>query len=45
MKKFFKAKQLIKSMVQNDYLPGIYTKHHRVELERELMPYMHVDEF
>ena len=26
-------------------LPGIYTKHHRVELERELMPYMHVDEF
>ena len=26
-------------------LPGIYTKHHRVELERELMPYMHTDEF
>ena len=26
-------------------LPGIYTKHHRVELERELMPYMHMDEF
>ena len=26
-------------------LPGIYTKHHRVELERELMPYMHIDEF
>ena len=26
MKKFFKAKQLIKSMVQNDYLPGIYKK-------------------
>ncbi len=26
-------------------LPGIYTKHHRVELERELMPYMHVEEF
>ena len=22
-------------------LPGIYTKHHRVELEKELMPYMH----
>jgi len=22
-------------------LPGIYTKHHREELERELMPYMH----
>lgn len=26
-------------------LPGIYTKHHRVELEKELMPYMHIDEF
>ena len=26
-------------------LPGIYTKHHRLELERELMPYMHIDEF
>ena len=26
-------------------LPGIYTKHHRAELERELMPYMHTDEF
>ena len=26
-------------------LPGIYTKHHRVELERELMPYMHMDEY
>ena len=26
-------------------LPGIYTKHHRVELERELMPYMHIGEF
>ncbi len=26
-------------------LPGIYTKHHRVELERELMQYMHTDEF
>ena len=26
-------------------LPGIYTRHHRVELERELMAYMHTDEF
>ena len=26
-------------------LPGIYTKHHRLELEKELMPYMHTDEF
>lgn len=26
-------------------LPGIYTKHHRVELEKELMQYMHTDEF
>ena len=26
-------------------LPGIYTKHHRVELEKELMPYMHISEF
>ena len=26
-------------------LPGIYTKHHRVEMERELMSYMHTDEF
>lgn len=26
-------------------LPGIYTKHHRVELEKELMPYMHIEEF
>ena len=26
-------------------LPGIYTKHHRIELERELMPYMHIGEF
>ncbi len=26
-------------------LPGIYTRHHRVELERELMPYMHIGEF
>ena len=26
-------------------LPGIYTKHHRQEFERELMPYMHIDEF
>lgn len=26
-------------------LPGIYTKHHRVEFERELMPYMHIEEF
>lgn len=26
-------------------LPGIYTKHHRVEMEKELMAYMHVDEF
>lgn len=26
-------------------LPGIYTKHHRVELEKELMPYMHIGEF
>ena len=25
-------------------LPGIYTLHHRVELERELMPYMHIEE-
>ena len=25
-------------------LPGIYTKHHRIELERELMPYMHIGE-
>lgn len=22
-------------------LPGIYTKHHRIELEKELLPYMH----
>ncbi len=26
-------------------LPGIYTKHHRVELEKELMPYMHIEDF
>ena len=26
-------------------LPGIYTKHHRVELEKELMPYMHTEDF
>ena len=26
-------------------LPGIYTRHHRAELERELMSYMHIDEF
>ena len=26
-------------------LPGIYTKHHRKELERELKPFMHVNEF
>lgn len=26
-------------------LPGIYTKHHRIEMERELMSYMHIDEF
>ncbi|MBQ6456782.1 MAG: pyridoxal-phosphate dependent enzyme [Mogibacterium sp.] len=26
-------------------LPGIYTKHHRIELEKELMPYMHIGEF
>ena len=26
-------------------LPGIYTKHHRVEMERELKDYMHVGEF
>lgn len=26
-------------------LPGIYTKHHRIELEKELMPYMHTGEF
>ena len=26
-------------------LPGIYTKHHRVEMEKELMPFMHTDEF
>ena len=26
-------------------LPGIYTRHHRVELEKELMPYMHIGEF
>lgn len=25
--------------------PGIYTKHHRVEFERELMSFMHTDEF
>jgi len=25
-------------------LPGIYTKHHRVELERELMQYMHIED-
>lgn len=25
-------------------LPGIYTLHHRVEFERELMPYMHIEE-
>lgn len=25
-------------------LPGIYTLHHRVELERELMPYMHIED-
>ncbi len=25
--------------------PGIYTKHHRVEFERELLPYMHIHEF
>ena len=25
-------------------LPGIYTKHHRVELEKELMQYMHVED-
>ena len=26
-------------------LPGIYTGHHRKELERELMPFMHTDDF
>lgn len=26
-------------------LPGIYTKHHRVELEKELMPYMHIEDY
>ena len=26
-------------------LPGIYTQHHRVEMEKELMPYMHIGEF
>lgn len=26
-------------------LPGIYTKHHRAEFEKELMPYMHTEEF
>ena len=26
-------------------LPGIYTKHHRIELEKELMPYMHTEDF
>ena len=26
-------------------LPGIYTKHHRVELEKELLPYMHIEDF
>ena len=26
-------------------LPGIYTRHHRIEMEKELMPYMHTDEF
>ncbi len=26
-------------------LPGIYTKHHRVEFEKELMPYMHIGEY
>ena len=26
-------------------LPGIYTKHHRVEFEKELMPYMHTEDF
>ena len=26
-------------------LPGIYTKHHRKELERELKPFMHVNEY
>ncbi len=26
-------------------LPGIYTKHHRVELEKELMQYMHTEDF
>ena len=25
--------------------PGIYTRHHRLEFERELMKYMHTDEF
>lgn len=26
-------------------MPGIYTRHHRIEMEKELMPYMHTDEF
>ena len=26
-------------------LPGIYTRHHRAELEKELMPYMHIEDF
>jgi D-cysteine desulfhydrase len=29
-------------MIHTGGLPGIYTKHHRVEFEKELMPYMHI---
>ena len=29
-------------LVHTGGIPGIYTKHHRLEFEKELMPYMHV---
>ena len=29
-------------MIHTGGIPGIYTKHHRVEFEKELMPYIHI---
>lgn len=29
-------------MIHTGGIPGIYTKHHRMEMEEELLPYMHV---
>ena len=42
MKKGYFAEDESVIMIHTGGLPGIYTKHHRLEMEKELMPQVHI---